>query len=847
MYRSRCLFSGLMILVLVALLPGLIPAHAQGNEGMIEELALRAHLQNLRTFAYTDWIGGPLGDPANAPALLAVGQTLDNWTLDGMMGDESVTLTSLTRPILLNFWASWCTPCQLEFPDVVALANAPEEYAFDVVFVNVWDTPGDAQAYLSGYPDSIHTVLDTNDSLATRSGVESIPTSLLIDTDGTVLIGHTGMMTPTVAALVSAVAANPGVGTFVAADHADAQPGAVLAPINLDEATPILYGEVATGTITEDHFQHAYVFDGQAGDQVEVKLEADQSDLDPYLVLMASDGTRLAEHDDIDPGIIRDSLIDATLPDAGQYLIVATRFLEGEGYEVGDYRLTLTLVSSGATPTAPPAQPTGDHVLQDGVMVTGMLDDTQYQEAWTFSGSRGEAISLVMGRTVDQPGGLDGYLTLQGPDGALLLEVDDAHESVMPAVEDYSLTADGVYTVTASRFGFANGFSTGEYTLLLTRSAGPAAQGIAEGSAQWVPAGELPPGLRRIAYNVPVGGTIASSDVDDWYLFAGHAGDVITLRMAAASGDLDPFLILTDAAGFELARNDDASAASGDALISEYALPVDGRYMIRTTRYGFENGPSSGDYTLTIETDAESVSTTGEQALIEVPALGAVQTGALSLDQPSQGYRFAGQAREVITISAERTSGDLDLALELSDPDGNPVASNSTWLGPAEARLNRITLPAAGRYVLDVQLEDFTTAGDYRIIFLSEPPASTASGAFQPAAGLDLEVVLIWSGTADLDLNVSGPADDPGPDVTARANDFCGDQLPSPVERMTWPEGTAVVGLYTIQVNYHLNCAGQADPVSFILALVQHGQVEFVGGTLDHAGDSYSTLLEYAP
>lgn len=846
MYRSRCLLGGLVILMLVALLPGVIPAHAQGPEETIEELALRAHLQNLRTFSYTDWIGGPLGDPLYAPAQSLAGPKLENWTLEGMMGDEAMTQDSLARPVLLNFWASWCVPCQMEFPDVVAIALAPEQYAFDVVFVNVWDTPQDARTYLGVFPDAIHTVLDTADRLATQSGVDAIPTSLLLNTDGTVLVAHSSLMTPTIAAFLSAVAANPGVGSFVAADHAGIQPAAVLAPVAIDAAAPILYGEVATGTITEEDSQHAYSFEGQAGDVVEIKLEAVQSDLDPYLVLMAADGTRLGEHDDIDPGIIRASVINATLPASGQYIIVATRFLEAEGYETGDYRLTLDR-ASGAEPSAVPAQPAGDHVLTLGVTVFGVLDDARYQEAWTFGGARGEVISLVMGRTIDQPGGLDGYLTLQGPDGATLLEVDDAHESVMPAIEGFTLPADGTYTVTASRFGFANGFSTGEYTLILTKSGTSAAQGIVEGAAQWLPEGELPPGLRRIAYNDPVSGTLSSSHFDDWYLFAGRAGDVITLRMTAVGGDLDPYLILTDAAGYELARNDDDAETSGDAVIGEYMLPVDGRYMIRATRYGFGNGPSSGDYRLIIETEAETVSTSGEQTLLELPAFGEVQTGTLSLDQPNQGYRFEGRAGDVVTISAERTSGDLDLALVLYDPEGEKLASSSGWLTPAETRLNRVSLPAAGTYALDVQLEDFTTAGDYRLIVLAEPPAAVETGAFQPAAGQDIEVVLIWSGTADLDLSAAGPVSDPGPQVTARANDFCAALDPSPVERVTWPEGTAAAGLHTIQVIYRFNCAGQTDPVSFILAVVKNGQVEFVGGTLSRAGDSYSTLLDYAP
>lgn len=868
MDSSRFLLRWLVVLVLIALLPGVlvkIPARAQGPEGTIEDLALRAHVQDLRTYAYTNWIGGALGDPANAPAKSVTGQKLENWTFKGMMGDSDVTPASLTRPVLLNFWASWCEPCRLEFPGVVKIATASEPYAFDVIFVNVFDTPGAAQAFLGMYPDSIHTVVDPQDQLANNSGVESIPTSVLLNTDGTVLVEHTGMMTPTLAAFMSAVAANPGVGHFVAADHADVKPEAVLAPVNVDTATPILYDEVATGTITDQDFQHAYVFDGHAGDSVKIDLKGVQTELDPYLVLMAADGTRLGENDDIDPGVIRDSTLTVTLPASGKYIIVATRFLESEGFGGGDYRLILSLLTGqgqptptptplppgGETPTPTPAAPSsGDHTLAYGATVTGTLNDSQYEERWTFAGQRGESISLVMKRTVDEPGGLDGYMILQGPDGSTLQEVDDANESIMPALENYALPADGTYTVVATRFGFVNGFSAGEYTLTLTKTGAPsvaAVQGVTESSARWVAAGTLPPGLRRIAYNEPVQGTISSDDFEDWYIFRGRAGDVITLRMPATQGDLDPYLILTDAAGYELARNDDASSGSHDAAITDFKLPVDGRYMIRATRYGFGNGPSSGSYTLTIKTQAAPVEAGSAEIPVAALVYGESAAGSLSQDQPTARYTFAGKAGDVVTIDVERADGSLDPSLVLYDPDGKKLASSDKWLSPAEARISRFALPAAGIYALDVQLEDFTTTGSYRVLLLSEPAAAPAQGAFQPAEGLDIEAVLIWSSKTDLDLSVIEPASSPAYQVTARANDFCTALSSAPVERIVWAQGTASAGLYTIQVSYRFNCTGQNEPVSFVLALVKHGKVEFVGGTLAGEGDTYSTLLEYAP
>jgi hypothetical protein len=485
--------------------------------------------------------------------------------------------------------------------------------------------------------------------------------------------------------------------------------------------------------------------------------------------------------------------------------------------------------------------------LAYGQTVTGALNDEHVEDRWTFAGQRGDIINLVMARTVDEPGGLDGYLILLGPDGTVLQDVDDAPDSVMPAIKNYGLPADGLYTVVATRFGFANGISAGEYTLTLTKveSGGAVAPEDAGGKTTpcWL-AGGLPPGLHRILYNQPVSGAVTPDDVDDWYIFRGRAGDLIALRMAASAGDLDPFVILTDANGYELARNDDATGDTKDAAIAGFTLPEDGVYLIRATRYGFANGPSAGEYTLVIETGAEPVELGGEGSPAAL-SYGTAATGALDLDHPGRHYTFTGHAGDRVTISVQRTGGDLDLALSLRGPDGTEIASSRAWVTPGEARIARHALPTDGTYTVEVLLGDLTTSGTYRVIALTEPPARPSESAFEPAPGLDIEVVLIWSSGADLDLAITGPAGQPGGLVMARANDFCTDVHPAPVERMVWDQGTAAPGLYRVSVSYQLNCTGQREPVPFILAVVRNGEVEFVGGTLVQEGDAYTTLLDY--
>jgi thiol-disulfide isomerase/thioredoxin len=843
MRPSRSGFRWIMILVLV--IPALVvirPAAAQ--EPNIEELALRAHIQNLRTHNYTAWIGGPLGDPAFAPLNTAIGEKLEQWTLRGMNGDDDVRSADLTRPVLLNFWASWCPPCQLEFPHLVDVALAPGEHNFDVIFVNAWDDERSALAFLADFPAEIHTVLDEQDRLAGRGSILSIPTSLLLNTDGTVLVAHVGMVTPTITRFLDAVAAHPGNGVFVAADHMDVALEAVLLPVDVESATPIMPGESVTGTLTDEDFQRAYRFEGRAGEEIAVHLIAgENSALDPYVVLMKADGTRIAENDDIDPGVIQNSALEVTLPEDGTYLVVATRFLEAEGYTTGTYELTVAPVG-GVTP-----QETGGTIAY-GETVSGTLDDRHYEDRWTFAGQRGDLISLVMSRTVDEIGGLDGYLILLGPDGTSLIEVDDYDDNVMPTLEQYALPADGTYTVVATRFGFANGFSTGEYRLTLEKqgtvsSAAVSAQGgDTMPGVRWLAPGTLPPGLRWIGYNDPVGGSITLDNVDDWTIFRGREGDVITIRMTASTGDLDPFLILTDANGVELARNDDAEAGSTDAAITAFTLPTTDSYLIRATRYGFENGPSRGDYTLVVETNAVPPGIDSGGAPIAQLDYRQPITGSLNLDRSADRYTLAGQAGDWITITVRRTNGGLDPALALYDPEGNKIAENREWLSPQEARIKPVQLPQDGLYTLNVILEDLTTSGEYEVVALKAPSGEVDPGAFVPAEGLDMELVLIWASGADLDLSASGPGG--AGQKTASANDFCLTTTVTPVERVIWEDGTAAPGIVEIRVTYHLNCDGDAGPVDFVLAIAANGKVvDMIGGSLAREGDTYTTQFEY--
>ena len=72
-----------------------------------------------------------------------------------------------------------------------------------------------------------------------------------------------------------------------------------------------------------------------------------------------------------------------------------------------------------------------------------------------------------------------------------------------------------------------------------------------------------------------------------FYQFSGAAGDAVVIEAARLSGDLDPVLVLHDAADNALpdGENDDATGETRDARLT-YTLPADGTYIIAVTRYG---------------------------------------------------------------------------------------------------------------------------------------------------------------------------------------------------------------------------------------------------------------------
>ena len=118
----------------------------------------------------------------------AVGHTapaFSTWDLNG----EKVSLGDFKgRPMLITFWATWCTACQEELPAIQRIRDGNQSQGLGVLAVNYRETDNARmRAYLSGLHVDLEAVIDPDATIASAYGVDvGLPVVVLLDRSGTV-------------------------------------------------------------------------------------------------------------------------------------------------------------------------------------------------------------------------------------------------------------------------------------------------------------------------------------------------------------------------------------------------------------------------------------------------------------------------------------------------------------------------------------------------------------------------------------------------------------------------------------------------------------------------------------
>ena len=115
-------------------------------------------------------------------------------TEDGFLEPSStLTLSSLLgRVVLVNFWATWCKPCESEMPAMERLYGELPKDGFELVAVAIDEKSSDVEAFQRRYQLSFPIVLDLEQGVYQAYQTMGVPESLLIDRDGRIVERYVG-------------------------------------------------------------------------------------------------------------------------------------------------------------------------------------------------------------------------------------------------------------------------------------------------------------------------------------------------------------------------------------------------------------------------------------------------------------------------------------------------------------------------------------------------------------------------------------------------------------------------------------------------------------------------------
>ena len=212
-------------------------------------------------------------------------------------------------------------------------------------------------------------------------------------------------------------------------------------------------------------------------------------------------------------------------------------------------------------------------------------------------------------------------------------------------------------------------------------------------------------------------------------------------------------------------------------------------------------------------------------------------SGTITNTDYALAHQFSAIAGDIATLELAATDGSLDTLLALYDPNGNLIAFNDDIDEGTNSAIRLRNLPVGGTYTVIASRYGGVlggTEGNFTLTLNQQSSETVAELAALNLPAGDIEISLLWSTAADLQLLVRDPRgnsvyDDfpttiDGGTLALAGNVGCSATLSSPVSHIYWPTDRAIPGWYEIDIWYQDNC-GDLTPVVFTLYISVKGNL----------------------
>ncbi len=129
-----------------------------------------------------------------------VGRAAPDFLLETPDGGQLRLSDLQGKPVLVNFWASWCTPCRKEMPEIVRAYNAHKDSGFTVVAVDLQENNDQITSFRQEFGMTFPVAIDrtgaVGDAWHIGGSVDGIPSSYFVDAHGVVQSRTLGPLTP---------------------------------------------------------------------------------------------------------------------------------------------------------------------------------------------------------------------------------------------------------------------------------------------------------------------------------------------------------------------------------------------------------------------------------------------------------------------------------------------------------------------------------------------------------------------------------------------------------------------------------------------------------------------------